>query len=122
MHDLSDCTAMLDVFQKHGHGEIDTARIYGGGSTEECLSQLNFQRRGLAMGTKLIPLQRGPFSYSHKKDDVKTGLLKSLKALQTDEVDLWSLHLPDVSDFGSPFLTSLLHFPSLATPKLFSVP
>jgi aflatoxin B1 aldehyde reductase len=86
---------MLDAFQKHGHNEIDSARIYGGGSTEECLSQLRWQERDLVMGTKLIPLQRGAFSYSHRKEDVKSGLLQSLKALQTDKVDLWSLHLPD---------------------------
>lgn len=86
---------MLDVFQKHGHSEIDCARIYDGGSTEECLSQLNWRERGLFMGTKLIPLQKGPFSYSHTKDGVKSGLAQSLKALQTNEVGLWSLHLPD---------------------------
>ncbi|CRG89061.1 hypothetical protein PISL3812_06096 [Talaromyces islandicus] len=95
VHDLNNCTTMLDVFQKHGYNEIDCARIYGGGSTEECIGQLNWQQRGHVMGTKLIPLQKGPFSYSHTKEGVKSGLLQSLKALQTDQVDLWSLHLPD---------------------------
>ncbi|KAB8234441.1 NADP-dependent oxidoreductase domain-containing protein [Aspergillus alliaceus] len=95
VHDLNGCAALLNVFQKHGHNEIDIVRIYGGGSTEGCLSQLKCQERGLVMGTKIIPLQRGPFSYSCKKDDVKSGLILRLKALQTDQVDLWFLHLPD---------------------------
>lgn len=83
---------MLDVFQKHGHDEIDTARVYGGGSSEAYLGQLEWQERGLVMGTKLMPKKFGPFSYSHKKDDLKPGLLDSLKALRTEKVDTWYLH------------------------------
>ena len=88
---------MLDVFQKHGHDEIDTARVYGGGSSEAYLGQLEWQERGLVMGTKLKAKKFGPFSYSHKKDDLKPGLLDSLKALRTEKVDTWYLHAPDVS-------------------------
>jgi aryl-alcohol dehydrogenase-like predicted oxidoreductase len=110
VHDLKDSAAMLDVFQEYGHSEVDSARIYGAGSTEECLSQLKWQERGLVMDTKLIPLRKGPFSYSHKKDGLKSGLLESLKALRTDKVDLWSLHKPDVSAFGTPFSIPLFPF------------
>ncbi|KAL9066481.1 MAG: hypothetical protein Q9161_007544 [Pseudevernia consocians] len=95
VHELKDCTAMLDVFQKHGHDEIDSARVYGGGSSEECLGQLNWQERGIIMDTKLSPRKFGPKSYSHKKDDLKPGLLESLQALRTDKVDMWYLHAPD---------------------------
>ena len=90
---------MLDVFQKHGHDEIDTARIYGGGSSEEYLGHLKWQDRGLVIGTKLTPRKFGPKSYSHKKDDLKLGLQESLQALQTDRIDLFYLHAPDVSIF-----------------------
>jgi aflatoxin B1 aldehyde reductase len=95
VHDLGDCSTLLDVFQKHGHTEVDTARVYGFGSSELYLGQLKWQDRGIIMGTKLNA--RG--TYSHKKDSVKPGLLESLKALQTDKVDLWYLHAPDVSIF-----------------------
>ena len=96
MHDLKDCAAMLDVFQKHGHNEIDSARVYGGGSSEECVGQLKCQERGIVVDTKLLPRQIGKMSYTHKKDDLKRGLLESLQALQTDKVDVWYLHAPDV--------------------------
>ena len=60
VHDLKDCAAMLDVFQKHGHDEIDSARVYGGGSSEEYLGQLKRQERDIVMDTKLTPRQFGP--------------------------------------------------------------
>lgn len=55
---VDDCGAILDVFQKHGHNEVDTARFYGGGSSEEYLSLLNWQKRGLVMDTKYYPYVR----------------------------------------------------------------
>ena len=90
---------MLDLFQKHGHDEIDSARVYGGGSSEEYLGQLKWQERGILMDTKLSPRGFGQKPYTHKKDDLKPGLLDSLQALQTDKVDMWYLHSPDVSKF-----------------------
>ena len=41
VHTLEDTTAILDTFQKYGHNEIDTARVYGDGSSEEYLSELH---------------------------------------------------------------------------------
>jgi aflatoxin B1 aldehyde reductase len=32
---LDDAAATLDTFQKYGHNEIDTARDYGEGSSED---------------------------------------------------------------------------------------
>jgi aflatoxin B1 aldehyde reductase len=54
VHDLKDAAAMLDVFQKYGHKEVDTARVYGGGSSDEYLGKLNWQERGLVMETNYI--------------------------------------------------------------------
>ncbi|KAK7733302.1 hypothetical protein SLS53_008199 [Cytospora paraplurivora] len=98
VHDLQDCVEILDVFQEHGHDEVDTARVYGGGSSEEYLGQLKWQDRGLILDTKLSPsrtVQPGAKAYTHKKSDIKPALLESLKALQADKVDLWYLHAPD---------------------------
>ncbi|KUJ11678.1 Aldo/keto reductase [Mollisia scopiformis] len=94
VHDLKDCAALLDVLQKHGHNEVDTARVYG--SSEELLGQLKLQERGIVIDTKVKSIPRGPM-YSHKKDGLKRALLDSLKALQTDKIDLWYLHAPDRS-------------------------
>ncbi|KAH8799778.1 NADP-dependent oxidoreductase domain-containing protein [Xylogone sp. PMI_703] len=100
---LEDCAQVLDVFKKYGHNEIDTARIYGDGSCEELLGQLNLQDRGLIVDTKLSPIKRFPAfasaftipTYTHEPHDLKPGVLDSLKALKTDKVDLWYLHAPD---------------------------
>ncbi|KAB5594118.1 hypothetical protein CTheo_2455 [Ceratobasidium theobromae] len=39
--DKQECQAILDAFFSHGHTELDAARVYGEGTTEEYLSQLN---------------------------------------------------------------------------------
>jgi aflatoxin B1 aldehyde reductase len=38
-------TELLDVFQKHGHNEVDTARMYVGGTSEEMLGSIGWQVR-----------------------------------------------------------------------------
>lgn len=72
VHNLEDVKAILDVFQSHGHYEvcdllssvsvatndtnqIDTARVYCGGTSEEYLGKIGWQERGLKMDTKLYP-------------------------------------------------------------------
>lgn len=96
MTNLEDCAKILDVFQNHGHNEIDTARVYGGGSSEEYLGQLKWQDRGITMDTKLAPTgsrnmktllaRNGLKLYTHDPKELKDALLDSLKALQTDKV------------------------------------
>ncbi|KAF3762100.1 aldo/keto reductase [Cryphonectria parasitica EP155] len=93
VHDLRDFTIMLDMLQKSGYNEVDTARIYG--ASEELLGQLDWKGRDIVMGTKLSPRRSGPNPYSHKTKDLQRGLTDSLQALQTDTVDLWYLHMPD---------------------------
>ena len=43
------------MFQKHGHYEIDSARTYTGGTSEEYLGKIDWKSRGLVMDTKLYP-------------------------------------------------------------------
>ncbi|KAK9319815.1 hypothetical protein V1517DRAFT_331312 [Lipomyces orientalis] len=38
VHGLKDVSALLDLFQSHGHNEVDTARVYGQGSSEELIA------------------------------------------------------------------------------------
>ncbi|SLM39061.1 aldo keto reductase protein [Lasallia pustulata] len=47
------------------------------------------------MVTELSLRLLGQKSYTHKKDDLKPGLLESMQALQTHMVDMWYLHAPD---------------------------
>ncbi|KAF3018996.1 hypothetical protein E8E14_012843 [Neopestalotiopsis sp. 37M] len=98
IHTLDEASAVLDVFQKYGHKEIDTARVYGGGSSEEYLGRLDWQSRNLVMGTKFYanPTLRAQ-GVSHSPDNLRKFLKESLNALKTDQLDLWYLHAPDRS-------------------------
>lgn len=99
VHSLEEAGAILDVFRKYGHEELDTARVYCGGSSEEYLGRLKWQDRGIVMETKLSPrakigLPEGEET-THRPEHLRLGLETSLKALQTDKVDMWYLHAPD---------------------------
>jgi aflatoxin B1 aldehyde reductase len=98
--DLSDCAAILDVFQSHGHAEIDTSRFYGDGSSEEYLGALKWKDRGLVIDTKFYPNVHGLFNRPATHlvpGDMRNGLEQSLTALGAEAVDLWYLHAPDRS-------------------------
>ncbi|KAI7156646.1 Aldo/keto reductase [Hortaea werneckii] len=101
VHDADTAKAILDIFQKHGHSEIDTARAYGNGSSEEMLGDLQWQKRSLTMETKYYPTAgKGvPGSWDselrHDPEGLRKNLMKSLEALKTDKVDMWYLHGPD---------------------------
>jgi len=102
VHDLKDVEAILDVFQAHGHVEIDTARTYAVGTSEEYLGKIDWKKRGLKMETKLypnashnIPMSFGHLRISHSPEDLRKHLDASLKALNTDQLEMWYLHGPD---------------------------
>lgn len=108
VHTLEECKSILDVFQKYGHSEIDTAIVYGGGSSEQYLGQLHWQERGIIMDTKFSPrtnLGLGPdVATTHSPEHLRLALKKSLESLQADKVDMWYLHAPDRS---TPYETTL---------------
>ncbi|RPD76825.1 Aldo/keto reductase [Lentinus tigrinus ALCF2SS1-7] len=104
VNDLKEVEAILDIFQAHGHYEVDTARTYTGGTSEEYLGKINWNKRGLVMDTKLYPnvaharfQSTGSARISHSPEDLRKYLDISLKALQTDSIDMWYLHGPDRS-------------------------
>jgi aflatoxin B1 aldehyde reductase len=41
--DLAECQGILDTFFKHGHTELDTARMYAEETTEEVMSLFLFR-------------------------------------------------------------------------------
>ncbi|RAK95815.1 aldo/keto reductase family protein [Aspergillus ibericus CBS 121593] len=63
------------------------------------LADLDWQKRGLIMDTKLYPNGIRPLpsvvSYTHTPEDVRRGLLDSLSALRTTKIDMFYLHGPD---------------------------
>jgi aflatoxin B1 aldehyde reductase len=101
VHSLEECASILDVFQKYGHSEIDTAIVYGGGSSEQYLGQLHWQDRGIVMDTKFSPranLGLGPgVKTTHSPEHLRLALMKSLESLRAEKIDMWYLHAPERS-------------------------
>ncbi|KIJ69452.1 hypothetical protein HYDPIDRAFT_106074 [Hydnomerulius pinastri MD-312] len=102
VHDLEDVAKMLDIFQAHGHEEVDTARIYGGGTSEEYLGKIDWQSRHLIMDTKHYPhltmgnsVNDNVTLRDHSPEGLRQNLMASLEALKTNKVDMWYLHGPD---------------------------
>ncbi|THX18513.1 Aldo/keto reductase [Aureobasidium pullulans] len=101
VHDLDTAGKILDIFQAHGHNEIDTARAYCEGTTETMLGDLDWQKRGLVMETKYYPTagKSIPSSWNnnlrHTPEHLRENLMTSLKELKTDKIDMWYLHGPD---------------------------
>ncbi|KII89017.1 hypothetical protein PLICRDRAFT_139183 [Plicaturopsis crispa FD-325 SS-3] len=103
VHDVKEIEAILDVFQAHGHDEVDTARVYCGGTCEEWLGKIDWKKRGLKMETKLYPSVAfralASDAISHSPEDLRKYLQISLKALKTEDqpLEMWYLHGPDRS-------------------------
>ncbi|KAI0134867.1 Aldo/keto reductase [Daldinia grandis] len=100
MTDPDDFKKALDIFQKRGYHELDTARLYIGGKQEAFTRQAGWKERGLSIGTKLWPLPPG----SHEPETLTSTFNTCLKELGTDSVDILYLHAPDQS---VPFATTL---------------
>ncbi|KAJ6511550.1 NADP-dependent oxidoreductase domain-containing protein [Mycena vitilis] len=94
-------TELLDVFQKHGHNEVDTARMYSAGTSEVMLGAIGWKQRGLKMETKIFPTKGKNAGWltaeelTHSPTDLRKGLKASLVALKTDKVHTFYLHAPD---------------------------
>ena len=95
VHDLKDAGALLDLFRTHGHERVDTARVYGEGSSEEYLGALQLQERGIVVDTKLYPTVVDGGEVSHTTASLRKYLFESLGALKTEKVEVWYLHGPD---------------------------
>ncbi|KAI0790223.1 Aldo/keto reductase [Irpex lacteus] len=104
--DPKEIEKILDIFQSHGHTELDTARFYGNGTSEEVLGEIGWQKRGLIVETKLYPSavffrgREAPPGFdviSHSPEHLRQYLDKSLKALRANSLELWYLHGPDRS-------------------------
>ncbi|KAG6848945.1 hypothetical protein H0H93_012587 [Arthromyces matolae] len=97
VHDIKDVEAILDAFRAHGHTEIDTATVYAAGTSEEYLGKIDWKAKGLKYETKLYPAPQfvDGLPIEHTPECLRKYLLKSLKALNTDCLEMWYLHAPD---------------------------
>ncbi|TFK32310.1 Aldo/keto reductase [Crucibulum laeve] len=99
IHDLKEVKDILEVFRSHGHTEIDSARVYSGGTSEEYLGQLAeyLKENGFKIETKLYPTKAkgDQDGISHTPESLRKHLLRSLDALKLTTLDIWYLHGPD---------------------------
>ncbi|UZJ52507.1 hypothetical protein CBS101457_001827 [Exobasidium rhododendri] len=100
VHDAETVQSILDVLKKHGVVEIDSARAYGAGTSEELLATVGAEKQGFHIATKNFPSKRMQNAalgnkYDHSKEGVRECMQDSLNALQTEEIDLYYLHAPD---------------------------
>ncbi|KAH8726930.1 aflatoxin B1 aldehyde reductase member 2 [Phaeosphaeriaceae sp. PMI808] len=93
MTSLDEFNKHLDYFQSKGYNEIDTARMYIGGTQEAWTRDAKWKDRGLTLATKIYPTEPG----IHKPEILKQTIATSLKELDTDSVDIYYLHAPDRS-------------------------
>jgi len=82
---------IIDDFKAHGHNELDTARIYGSGTSEVILAELDWQKQGLVVDTKIRSFIPG----IHAPEKIHASVQESLDALKTDKVRILYLHGPD---------------------------
>ncbi|KAH7926261.1 Aldo/keto reductase [Leucogyrophana mollusca] len=93
---LEDAQQVIDLFVSHGHKGLDTSRIYGAGSSEEFLGQLDL--KGCAIDTKAFPGRPRAFSPGgFAPDKLRVSLEQSLKALGKHKIRTFFLHCPDRS-------------------------
>ncbi|KAI8815614.1 NADP-dependent oxidoreductase domain-containing protein [Fimicolochytrium jonesii] len=100
--DQKEIQRILDLYASHGHKELDTARMYCGGNTEEVLGEMNVQNsaHSFSVATKAYPTNAG----DHEPSKLKAQFRASLKALKTKKVDIFYLHAPD---HATPFADTL---------------
>lgn len=88
---LDDFKQALDLFQKRGYRDVDTARIYIGGQQEAFTREAGWKERGLSIATKIwTHLPAG----SHKPDVLTETFETSLTELGTNSVDVCGVSSP----------------------------
>ncbi|KAG8748661.1 hypothetical protein FRC10_000052 [Ceratobasidium sp. 414] len=120
--ELGECQSILDAFFCHGHTELDTARMYGQGTTEELgrrlmdtnqyLSQLKLG--GASIDTKVFPSEPG----MHSPERLRAKFLECLQKLNRKKVRVFYLHAPDRS---VPFEETLGEIDRLHKEGLFEI-
>ncbi len=81
---------VLSVVKRHNIRELDTARVYNGGRSEELLGECS-AGKDFAISTKVPAFSPGSLSASN----IESACNASLKALKQDKIDIYYFHGPD---------------------------
>lgn len=82
---------LLAVLKKHDVRELDTARVYNSGKSEEDIGGVPEAQRDFAIATKAPGFSPGSLTYQKVIDNCHA----SLAALKQDKIDLYYFHGPD---------------------------
>ncbi|PSK33984.1 hypothetical protein B9Z65_8310 [Elsinoe australis] len=82
---------LLQACQRHGVTELDTARVYNAGKSEELLGTIPEVQHDFAVQTKCPGFMPGSLSY----DRVLSNCNASLAALKQSRLDIYYFHGPD---------------------------
>lgn len=88
--DPRECQELLNLFFARGHKEVDTARVYGDGTTEVLLSKLILPQEA-TIDTKVLPSKPG----DHAPHNLRRVFEGSLTILSPHKVRVLYLHRPD---------------------------
>lgn len=81
----------LNTLKDHNVREVDTARVYNAGKSEEDLGAVPTAKTDFAIATKAPGFSPGSLTY----DKVTTACNASLTALKQEKLDLYYFHGPD---------------------------
>ena len=95
----ADSFAIMDYAMAHGMTLFDTANIYNGGASEEIVGRwLKSRRDRITLVTKVgYAMGSGLTGVSLSAEAIGQGIEDSLRRLQTEYVDIYYLHAPDLS-------------------------
>jgi aryl-alcohol dehydrogenase-like predicted oxidoreductase len=110
--DHPSCKAILKAFDL-GVNFFDTAPVYGFGHSEELLGKtLKPVRDKVILATKCGLVwdkeQLGAITKNAKRDSILNEVEQSLRRLQTDVIDLYQVHWPDVDTDPAETMDTLL--------------
>lgn len=110
--DHPSCKAILKAFDL-GINFFDTAPVYGFGHSEELLGKtLKSVRDKVILATKCGLVWRkenlGSIAKNTKRDSILNEIEQSLRRLQTDVIDLYQVHWPDVNTPQEETMETLL--------------
>ncbi len=97
--DEATAARILDNALDHGINFLDTADTYGDGKSEEVLGRILKEKRdGIILATKFwVPMYDRPNGGGCSRVHILQAVEDSLRRLQTDYLDLYMLHHPDVN-------------------------
>jgi aryl-alcohol dehydrogenase-like predicted oxidoreductase len=97
--DKEQTAAVVNRALDLGVNFFDTANIYGGTRSEEFLgAALGDRRKKVVVATKFVgPAGEGPLYKGASRAAIFRAIEDSLRRLNTDWIDLYQIHFPDVS-------------------------